>query len=71
MVCIWKGVDLLEGTGLALNLILNGRQHLQRKSFIGRKRAFRSFHFLTLRETEIDIKAGRVLPAHAYCPSVK
>lgn len=61
-----------EGSGLGapvLNLILNGRQHLRRKSFIGHKRGFPRFSLhVALRETEIDIKAGA---ARACCRSFK
>lgn len=35
--------DSVESAGPVLNLILNGRQHLQRKSFIGHGRAFPRF----------------------------
>lgn len=68
-VCVSRGVDSLESTGPVLNLILNGRQNFQRKTFIGHKMTFLSFHFLTLWERLRLINAGSALPAHAWCSS--
>lgn len=70
-VCVWGvwGVDFLESTGPVLNSILNGRQNFQRKTFIGHKMTFLSFHFLTLGVRLRLINAGSALPAHAWSTS--